>query len=153
MEAQSAVETRIVPFSCIEIFHKFTFYCSFSHFLFTPSWSGVASLLAYGKRQGDGVSKYSTLYCVLCSCLPCSDPASGFLLRCENLDRVTSCFCFISFFCGFVVFIPSYFAGLSMFVVVCSSNSANVCTAQASRRSPGSFPIAFSYCLDQKPFS
>lgn len=55
---QSAVEkTRIVPFSCIEIFHKSTFSCSFFSFSFSlVKWSGVASLLAYGKRQGDGIS-------------------------------------------------------------------------------------------------
>ena len=98
---QSAVEkTRIVPFSCIEIFHKSTFSCSFFQFLILPH--GVEWLAFWPTEKGREmeVSKYTTLYCVWCSCLSCSDPVSFFLLRCENLDRLTLIF-FCSPHCSF----------------------------------------------------
>ena len=78
---QSAVEkTRIVPFSCIELFHKSTFSCSFFSFSFPR---GVEWLAFWPLEKGREMEYQDTLPCIAFSvlaCLVCLHQCHFFLL-------------------------------------------------------------------------
>jgi hypothetical protein len=92
---QRAVERHEMSFLVLKYFHKPTKFFLLN--FFTPFVCGVASLLVYGKRQGDGMSAINTLlllvFFLAFSCrfnVVCSSRG------CIKLDRVTSFFCFLA---------------------------------------------------------